>query len=414
MRKGVKSEARKDRVASGSAGVLPKGRLRNQGGRYSRPPDSTYRLKRSLEYFPAADGTIYLFRPAGDDLVIKSPSKAARRILERLACGYASTAELGSCFSDPGSADALDDYIRDLQGHGLLESQSWPDTLTTEERERYDRQLIYFADSSEAADDAQRRLIEANVLIVGCGGLGSWAASGLVGAGVGSLVLLDDDRVELSNLNRQILFAEADVGRLKVEAAAEALRSRNSRLDASAIELRVRRSEDLVPLLGDVDLVISTGDDPPYELPRWVNRACLRTDTSYISAGQILPRVRLGPFVVPGETACLECQEGRWRSHYPLYDEVVAYRIKHPATAATLGAASGIIGSMLAMEAIHFLSGTSRPASWGKAIMVDLRTMAVTEEGIEPDPTCSQCAGLHRVTSRDGRQSLAEHRYGRR
>ena len=98
--------------------------------------------------------------------------------------------------------------------------------MSAREAARYDRQLRYFSDVSSGAlppSEYQRRLREARVLILGVGGLGTWASYALLCCGVGELVLLDGDQVEESNFNRQILYRERDIGRPKAEAAAEAL-----------------------------------------------------------------------------------------------------------------------------------------------------------------------------------------------
>ena len=103
--------------------------------------------------------------------------------------------------------------------------------MPARDRARYDRQLRYFGDLAPGAtppSEYQRRLREARVALLGLGGLGSWAAYALACCGVGELVLVDGDRVEESNFNRQILYRERDIGRLKAEAAAEALAAFNS------------------------------------------------------------------------------------------------------------------------------------------------------------------------------------------
>jgi bacteriocin biosynthesis cyclodehydratase domain-containing protein len=277
---------------------------------------------------------------------------------------------------------------------GLVEGSGDEQLLSSQQRRRYDRQLIYFSDLAApgtSGEALQRRLGDAKVVILGCGGLGSWAACGLACAGVGSLVLIDDDRVELSNLNRQILFAEAELGQPKVDAAARTLAAYNSELKLAPVRRRVRGPSDLADVLDGADLLIATADWPPYELQRWVNRACLDAGVAYISAGQFPPLVRVGPMVLPGSSACQECLERQTRRGFPMYDEVTAEISKKPPRAATLGAASGVVGSMLAMEAVHLLTDASRPASVDTALILDLRTMRLSKERVRRDPACPEC-----------------------
>jgi bacteriocin biosynthesis cyclodehydratase domain-containing protein len=227
-------------------------------------------------------------------------------------------------------------------------------------------------------------------VVLGCGGLGSWTASALACAGIGRLVLLDHDRVELSNLNRQLLFSEPDIGRLKVEAAAEALRAHNSDVEVVSVPRLVSGPADLSDELEDADLLIATADWPPYEITRWVNVACLDANVPYLTAGQFPPRVRVGPMVVPGHSACLECIERQTRREHPLYRQV-ATGTQPDTTAATLGAASGAAGSLLAMEAMHLLTRSSLPASVGTALILDLHEMRLSFEHVERDPDCPLC-----------------------
>jgi ThiF family len=189
-------------------------------------PVPAYRLKRSVDCFPASDGAVYLLRAGDDDLTVTEPSERDRLVLELLSKGFVSKAALADACRQRGvSVDGVEAALADLEAAGVLEPAPDATMLSSSDRDRYDRQLIYFADLAPpqtAAEELQRRLASATVVVLGTGGLGSWAACGLACAGIGSLVLIDDDRVELSNLNRQLLFGERDLGALKVEAAARA------------------------------------------------------------------------------------------------------------------------------------------------------------------------------------------------
>jgi bacteriocin biosynthesis cyclodehydratase domain-containing protein len=393
------------RRAAAAGGVLPQGRLNNGNGRRAadearRPPVQcpAYRLKRSVERFEASGGGLYLLRVGtSENFVLPEPRPWDRLVLDALAEGYVESDAVRERLAQAGlPGDELDGCIGRLEDLGLVERRPAEALLTADQAHRYDRQLIYFSDLAPAglpAEELQRRLGAAKVALIGCGGLGSWTACGLACAGVGSLVLVDDDRVELSNLNRQLLFTEADVGELKVEAAARALAEHNSALELTPLARRVRGIEDVDEVIGEgVDLLIVTADWPPYELPRWVNAACLHAETPYVTAGQLLPVVRVGPWIVPRRTACLECMERQWALDSPIYEELAEARAQSTPPAATIGAASGVVGSILAMEAIHFLSGVLEPSSLDSAIVLDLRTMALTREETVRDPDCPSCA----------------------
>jgi bacteriocin biosynthesis cyclodehydratase domain-containing protein len=384
----------------------PEVRLSTGGGRAvataarSSSPPVRVRLKRSLELFESPEGPVYLLRSgAKADFWIEEPTSSDRLILRRLARGYVTEQELSALLQeeDVHPTGDLACALAELENGGLLERELPEPLLSPRELQRYDRQLIYFADIAPAGTSdqtLQRRLRDARVALIGCGGLGSWTACGLASAGVGSLVLVDDDRVELSNLNRQLLFREADIGHLKVEAAAAALRAYDSDLVVEPVVQRVSSPQEIAAIAAGSDLLVVTADWPPFELPRWVNRACQRTATPYITAGQFLPVVRVGPMVIPGHSACVECVERFARRAHPSYEFLSGRDSTGAPPAANLGAPAGIVGSMLATEAVHLLIGAGEPASVGRALVLDLREMRLEVESVERDLACPEC-GAH-------------------
>jgi molybdopterin/thiamine biosynthesis adenylyltransferase len=354
------------------------------------------RLAPDVEAFPASDGRIYLLRGGREpDLVIEDGGPRERALLVLLTEGETPARELAARLEAiaPGGDNVLDG-LRALAAHGLLEEATRPARargLSAEERARYDRQLPYLAQGQQDADARQLRLREAHVTVLGVGGLGSWALCGLACAGIGHVRILDHDTIELSNLNRQLLYRHADVGRHKVDVAAEAIGAFNPTIVVEPVPQRVSGPEDVVRAIEGADVVVATADWPMYELPRWVNRACVTAGVPWIGASQVPPLVRVGPMYVPGSSGCLECQERAARRTYPLYDELADWRQAHPTVATTLGWASGLIGSLLAGEIVHQLTGVSEPATTGTAVTIDLRTLQVTRERVERDPECPVC-----------------------
>jgi molybdopterin/thiamine biosynthesis adenylyltransferase len=157
---------------------------------------------------------------------------------------------------------------------------------------------------------AQLRLRQARVLVLGVGGTGGAAAQILVASGVGRLHVVDPDVVELSNLNRQLLYREADIGHPKAAAAAAALRSLNSDVTVTGERCEVRGPDSLADLLrggpGPYDVLVLGADRPP-EIRRWANRVCLALGTPWVEGGYRGPLVTVGVHV-PGQGPCWECQ----------------------------------------------------------------------------------------------------------
>jgi bacteriocin biosynthesis cyclodehydratase domain-containing protein len=358
------------------------------------------RLARTVEVFEASDGDVYVLRGGADaDFTLEAPDAAARRLLRRLSDGGGSVEALLADLDAAGltrSRAEVEEALAQLDELGLLERPGDRDAalLGAEALERFDRQLAYFAHVRPGEASAmQARLASAHVAVIGVGGLGTWAASALACAGVGTLTLVDDDRVALSNLNRQVLYRRADVGRPKVEVAAAALTAFNPGCAVHTHARRIGSPADVVAVAASADLIVDTADWPPYDIGRWINRAALELGVPWIAAAQFPPYVRIGPLYVPGETACLECQERAGRRAYPLYDELADFRRGRESYAATLGPASGMVGAAIGMEALHALARVSTPATAGAAIVLDLRTLETRREPVARDPECPECAG---------------------
>ncbi|WP_419196552.1 HesA/MoeB/ThiF family protein [Actinacidiphila glaucinigra] len=135
----------------------------------------------------------------------------------------------------------------------------------------------------------------AKVVVVGVGGTGSAAATALAASGMGRLHLVDDDRVELSNLNRQTLYAEADIGRLKVDAARDRLRRTNSDITVTAQRTRITGPGDLEAILPGCDLLVMCADRPD-DIRTWANTACLNADLPWVDGGYHGPLVTVGAY----------------------------------------------------------------------------------------------------------------------
>jgi bacteriocin biosynthesis cyclodehydratase domain-containing protein len=358
-------------------------------GRHRRP-----RLKSTVEVFPASDGDLYLLAAEERHLCVRSVAPAQLALLRAL--DGRPVDEVARDLAAGGHRMAREDLeatIDQLMALDLLEDAGEDRSLTPGQVERFERQLRYFGDVADEPRAAlQRRLLDSHVVVLGLGGLGSWAAYALACTGIGRMTLVDDDVVELSNLNRQILYTEADLGRAKAEVAAERLRGFHSQLIVNGEARRLTSEAVIEELIAGADLVLELADQPMGLIGSWVNAACFRLGVPHIAAGQFPPHVRIGPLFGPGCSACYECQLTEVRREHPLFDELCGWRREHPSPAATFGPACGLIGSLLANEAVNFLTGLCEPATLGRMLQVDLRTLALSWEPIAPDALCPVCA----------------------
>lgn len=350
------------------------------------------RIKPSIQRLEAPNGDVILMRAAADDIHVSGPSRSERELLGALD-GSHTTDQLSARFGD----DTVLPALASMQALFLLEDGAEDEQIPLEERERFDRQLRYFSDVGEdgpTPNECQRRLREAVVAVLGVGGLGGRVALELACTGVGELRLFDGDRVEVSNLDRQIQFAESDVGRRKVEVTAARLRSFNSALKVRSTFGRIESPEMLSGCIAGADLVVDAIDWPAYEVERWCNVACFEAGIPYIAMSQLPPLVRVGPLYVPGSTGCYSCQEIRYRREYPLYEVAIDQLRGRESLAPSLGPPCGVIGGIVAMEIVHHLTGLTRPATLGVGYTLDLRTLTVEREDVVPEPTCPVCRTL--------------------
>jgi molybdopterin/thiamine biosynthesis adenylyltransferase len=244
--------------------------------------------------------------------------------------------------------------------------------------ERYSRHLRL----PQVGLEGQRKLESARMLLVGAGGLGSPAAFYLAAAGVGVLKLVDDDVVDRSNLQRQILHTEAGIGMPKVESAAAALRALNPRTQVEAVRARVS-AENVESLVADVDVVIDGSDNFPTRY--LLNDAC----------------VQLGKPLVYGAVHRFEGQAsvfdaGRRRGLSPCYrclfpEPPTAVEAPNCAEAGVLGVLPGIIGLLQATEALKLALGIGESLA-GRLLHFDALSMRFRETRLGPDPECPSCA----------------------
>lgn len=348
------------------------------------------RLKRTAERVETPGGDLVYVRTGTSDVEIQQPDEAERQLLTALD-GSNSLADLRDRFGRV----QVDDAVTGLSEVGMLEDAADDDRLEPAVLERFDRQLRYFSDlggpDGISAAECQEKLGQAHVAVLGVGGLGGRVALDLACCGLGEISLVDGDRVELSNLNRQIQYVESDVGSRKVEVMAARLRAFNSEMRINASPRRMEGRDDVAELIAGADLVVDAADWPPHELEHWCNEACFQAGIPYIAMSHFPPVVRVGPLYVPGETGCFACQDIGYRAEYPLYDVALDQLRARPATAATLGPACGVAAGLVATEAMHQLTGLLPPPMLGAGFVFDLRTLEVERYEVLAQPECPVC-----------------------
>lgn len=249
-------------------------------------------------------------------------------------------------------------------------------SLTEDQRTRYARNILI----PGIGEAGQERLRQARVMVVGLGGLGSPLCLYLAAAGVGVLGLLDSDRVELSNLQRQVLHVTPRIGRMKAASAAECLAALNPDVRTEVYPHRVT-SGNAPELLREFDVVAEATDN--FESKFIVNDVCLTLRKPFATAG-ILALSGHAQFVAPGQTPCLRCSIPEPPAGTPT-----------TAQQGVLGAVPGILGSIQAMEIIRWIAGLWKPEPDGSGRLhsIDGETMYLRTIRVPRRPDCL-CAPL--------------------
>ena len=242
---------------------------------------------------------------------------------------------------------------------------------------RYSRHILL----PELGLEAQERFGTASALVVGVGGLGAPVAQFLAAAGIGSLILADPDRVDLTNLQRQILYATADVGTAKVAAASDRLSAINPLVAVEAIEGRLG-PEELGALAARVDIVVDCSDN--FATRHAVNRACVAHKTPLVSGAAIR---------FDGQVAVFDRRDPASPCYHCLFGEGEALEETRCAVMGVFAPIVGIVGATQAAEALKVLAGVGESLA-GRLLILDALAMRWREVRVTRDPACAVCGSV--------------------
>ncbi|PSV97796.1 molybdopterin-synthase adenylyltransferase MoeB [Photobacterium iliopiscarium] len=244
--------------------------------------------------------------------------------------------------------------------------------LSDQEMLRYNRQIIL----RQFDFEGQEALKAASMLILGAGGLGCASSQYLAAAGVGKITLIDDDKVEVSNLQRQVLHTDATVGMLKVESAKQALTAINPYLTVDTIAKRLT-DEELLPLIKQHNLVLDCCDN--VDTRNQLNRLCFETKTPLVSGAAIRMEGQISVYSYRDGEPCYQCLSA-------LFGQQTLTCVE----AGIMSPVVGIVGAVQAMEAIKVATNVGTPLT-GKILMLDAMSMSWREMKLMQQPSCPVC-----------------------
>jgi len=283
--------------------------------------------------------------------------------------------------------------------NGLFDSQN---PLTEYDCARWERNINFlgsFSNLNTNKYELQHRLKTARVALLGLGGLGSHILYDLAALGLQDIRAVEFDKVELSNLNRQILYCEADIGRPKAEIAAERIRAFSPRLQLEVISKRLSSTEDVLAVIRDRDYVLCVADRPKMELIGWVNEACVKQRVTLINGGLDVQR---GVYytMIPGSTGCVECWRQQVRQKDPTSSALLEERLRLQIggeNAAFVPLVTLIDGLMIS-ELVRVITQIAPPVAAGRLIEIDFASTEIRQAEewtrLEQCPVCRHVSPL--------------------
>ncbi|MBF8185537.1 ThiF family adenylyltransferase [Nonomuraea sp. K274] len=284
---------------------------------------------------------------------------------------------IGAAYPGIGAEDVLA-AVRDLDGRGFLEDAG-PSPYDHGELSRYQGNVNYFSHyarlSSSSRGQLQDKLRSSHCVLFGLGGGGSYILPMVLAAGFGKVTAVDYDRVELSNLNRQLLFREDDIGAYKSAVASRVAKEVNSDVDFTAVQRKIESEDEVAELVRGADVAICAIDEPPFVAQRRVNAGCVRESVPYVTGGSFVTRGRLFS-VRPYESGCMDCLHLYYSRSDPRYLSQLAGALRVELGDVTIAFAPHIalIASMICGEAVRLVTGHAEPIALGRQIDVHYET----------------------------------------
>ncbi|MCH7880653.1 MAG: molybdopterin-synthase adenylyltransferase MoeB [Proteobacteria bacterium] len=244
--------------------------------------------------------------------------------------------------------------------------------MNEEQSDRYSRQIRL----PQIGEQGQQKILDANALIIGMGGLGSPAALYLAAAGIGKLVISDYDVVEESNLQRQIIHTRASVGELKTDSAKRSIEALNPDCEVEPINYQID-GDELKAIIDSVDIVLDCCDNFPTRFE--VNRACVESTTPLVSGAAIRLEGQIMNYQPGVGSPCYQCL------YTQVYENAETCEME-----GVLGPVVGVIGTLQALQALLILTGLGEPLI-GRLLLLDAANMEWQAVNLPKNPACPVC-----------------------
>jgi molybdopterin/thiamine biosynthesis adenylyltransferase len=345
--------------------------------------DRHVRIKPIYPKYRLDEGRFRLGAQAGVTIEVSDPHGQMWTLVNALD-GTRSLAEVADivrrAFPDVGVDDVLA-AVSDLDRRGFVEAADPTPYDDGGHLSRYLGNINYFSHYGNLASsrgEAQDRLRDAHCVLFGLGGGGSYILPLLLGAGIGRITAVDYDQVEQTNLNRQFLFRESDIGSDKTEAARGLAGQINPDVDFTAVQLKIESAEQVAELVRGADVAVCAIDEPPLLAQRRVNAGCVREGVPYVCGGSFVTRGRMFS-VRPYETGCLDCLHLHYSRRDPKYISQLTGALRADLGQVTIAFPPHIalVAALIAGETIRLLAGHAAPMALAQQVDIHYETGAL-------------------------------------
>ena len=328
--------------------------------------------------------------------------------LVSLLDGQRTTEELFAHLVESYPTFTYDQYkqiIDTLSSEGLIVFDSSSKPITEDVRTIHDRQVQFWEEMTTqvyGTDKYQERVQNSRVAVFGLGGTGSWIGMGLALSGVKHITIVDCDTVEASNLHRQILFTQENIGQSKVDAATRALRRIKNDLEITAHSIRIDEHSDLQAIISNHDLVFNCMDEPDINTTSaWVASACYDLGIPHIVGGGYAGHFGLiGPTIIPGQTACWECYQANHKEEKLDLKPLTPWAPRR--SSASIAPIAAIVANIQLWDALRILSRVGSPTGINKTGEIDFMTLSIRWKELSTEHFCERCKGIATSVSKEG------------
>jgi len=356
------------------------------------------RLK-SLVEFCSIDNKIYFFNRPGIAIEMDDSSKFIAGVCKAMD-GEKNLQQLKQSLAllFPKEISYLEALLTVLDNEYLLEdvSHNNPNKLNDYDVTRWSRNVEFFGTYCKATDNKysfQEKLKSTSVVIFGLGGVGSNVLYNLAAMGVCNIKAVDYDEVELSNLNRQIIYNESDIGQLKTRAAKNRISQFLPHANIEFVNKKISCSSDIEEIISGQDIVISAIDQPREKVMDWFNVACVKYNVPFL-CGAIDSRVAICYAIIPGKTGCIECWKNSASKSTFTFQKLIQQEgfVSSASPNVAIMPFMSIVSGLIANEFLKIVTGIAEPQSLGRLCTFDfLSSQITTSESWEKNPECSIC-----------------------